>query len=157
VDSATLVVLCGLPGAGKSKYAFELQRDQFPNALILSSDAIRWTFGTEFDPRCEQFVWGALENLALGCLHHGRDVIIDATNLTRERRLEYVWWSQESSTRIECHYLPVSLTESARRCTKWIAAERIRALVVEEPQQSEGFNALVVIDANWHARRKKRR
>lgn len=149
-DRATLYVMVGLPGSGKSTYAERLRTSETPKALILSSDDIRWTMNSMDDYRSagERYVRGVIENFARGCLLHGRDVIVDATNLTERHRKDALLWAREYDSKAECHYIRCSVRESARRSAKWIPKndiERLEASFVE-PNVNEGFDKLFIID-----------
>lgn len=148
-DSATLFCLVGLPGAHKSTYAEVLRVKRSPNALVLASDDIRWTMnqGAPYKKTVEPFVRGVMENFARGCLRHGRDVIIDATNLTKRSRSEWIWWAHEVSAKAECHWVICDENESARRSAKWIPKEDIATLAASfvQPSMAEGWDKLVTV------------
>ena len=77
----TMTMMVGLAASGKSTYAKKLANDT--DAIILSSDAIRWElFGDETDQEHNQQVFQELHERAKECLCDGRNVIYDATNIS---------------------------------------------------------------------------
>lgn len=140
----SLIALCGLPGAGKSSLVPKLL-ETYPGALVLETDVIRAAMGLYIPGLTERFVVQAMEGMALGALHGGRDVIIDATNLTVERRGLLLWWALHVNAYTEIHYIPCDEKESLRRSTKWIDADRIAELrkSFKMPRKAEGWRKVV--------------
>lgn len=92
---ATLYVLSGAPGSGKSTAAQKLLQD-FSNsnesALILSSDDIRMEVTghyADFTKQGEKLVWDTLLSRAKNASQHFDHVIIDSTALTNKKRMFY--------------------------------------------------------------------
>lgn len=81
-----LIVLCGIPGSGKSTYARN-RINSGDNAIWLSSDAIRERlYG---DASCQDNpgkVFEIMQKEAVEALEKGIDVIYDATSITRKAR-----------------------------------------------------------------------
>lgn len=81
-----LIVLCGVPGSGKSHYAMNKSIAD-PNLVWLSSDAFREKlYG---DANCQDnpgMVFEAMQKEAIKALENGFDVIYDATSITRKAR-----------------------------------------------------------------------
>jgi len=80
-------VMVGVPGSGKTTYA----RRYFPEALRISLDDLRLMFsGRTFEPRIEGAVGIAadamIEALASNAVKLERDLLLDATNVSRARR-----------------------------------------------------------------------
>ena len=81
VESPSLVVLCGLPGTGKSHFARELAtRAPF---VWLSSDRTRKLLVARpiYSRREHRRVFAAMHVLTRGYLRDGHSVVFDATNL----------------------------------------------------------------------------
>ena len=81
VESPSLVVLCGLPGTGKSYFARELSaRAPF---VWLSSDRTRKLLVArpQYSRREHRRVFAAMHVLTRGYLRDGYSVVFDATNL----------------------------------------------------------------------------
>lgn len=86
---AKLYILCGLPGSGKSYVADDLQRKT--GAVLISTDRIRLQlFGDESSQEDNCKVFGTAYRRIYSAGRKGRDVIFDATNLTRNTRLELI-------------------------------------------------------------------
>lgn len=85
----TMTMFCGLPASGKSTYAEKLAKET--DAIILSSDAIRWElFGDETDQDHNQKVFQELHKRAKEYLNNGKNVIYDATNISSKRRRAFL-------------------------------------------------------------------
>ena len=92
-----MTMMVGLPASGKSTYAKEIAKEN--NAIVLSSDAIRWElFGDETDQDHNQKVFQELHKRAKEWLCTGRDVIYDATNISSKRRRAFL----NELTKIDC-------------------------------------------------------
>jgi len=81
VESPSLVVLCGLPGTGKSHFARELT-ERAP-LVWLSSDRTRKLLVAcpQYSRREHRRVFAAMHVLTRGYLRDGYSVVFDATNL----------------------------------------------------------------------------
>lgn len=85
---AKLFVLCGLPGSGKSTWA-ESNKDKL-NAVVQSSDNIREQLGDINDQSQNELVFNILHKRIKEDLLNGKNVILDATNLNRRRRIHFL-------------------------------------------------------------------
>ncbi|MCL4465331.1 MAG: AAA family ATPase [Chloroflexi bacterium] len=89
--SPRFYLLVGIPGSGKSTYA----RRHLGQALRLSLDDLRLMLtGVAYDSRYESIVIGvghaALDYMLSRAATWQRDILLDATNATRERRKHYL-------------------------------------------------------------------
>lgn len=97
-DVPALVMLVGLPGSGKSTYARTLEKYY----SIHSSDALREEmFGdaNENSKESNAQLFNELHKRIKEDLKNGKDVIYDATNLNRKRRIGFL----QDLTNIPCH------------------------------------------------------
>jgi predicted kinase len=96
----SLVVLSGLPGAGKSHFQRELRRRT--GALALESDAWRKRlFGRPTYSNVESAtVFCRIRAVAARRLSQGQSVIIDATNLTEWERRSYYRIARRSGAKL---------------------------------------------------------
>ncbi|MHB9023162.1 MAG: AAA family ATPase [Armatimonadota bacterium] len=150
-----LLVLVGIPGSGKSSYASRLQA-RCPGVCVISPDALRQQLYPGYedgrvdvrhidDHRIFQRAYAALAE----ALHAGRDVLFDATSLTRARRGKLLRLGRRAGAIITARYFPISLAEAFRR-------NRLRprqvppgaiahmAKMLAPPDPSEGFDRVVV-------------
>jgi len=107
----TLIVMVGLPRSGKSTWA---RKAGHP---IVSPDAIRLALhGQRFIAEAEPFVWAIAKAMVKALFiagHHA--VILDATNNTRKRRLEWISKDWETVFKV--------IPESAEVCLERAQAE----------------------------------
>lgn len=81
-----VIYLVGIPGSGKSSFAEELAKKE--QAIVLSSDTIRHElFGEESKQKKTNLVYRTLYERVNELLLERKNVIIDATNVERERRM----------------------------------------------------------------------
>jgi putative nucleotidyltransferase with HDIG domain len=87
--TATVYMTVGLPASGKSTWT--LENAEKLNATILSSDKIReeW-YGDESTQGDPQKIFDYIYKTAKELLTEGKNVIIDATNISQKRRLQFV-------------------------------------------------------------------
>ena len=83
-----MIMPVGLPGSGKSTWA-EKNKDEL-NAVIHSSDAIRAEFGDVNDQSKNTDVFQILHSRIKEDLMAGKNVIYDATNLVKKRRVAFL-------------------------------------------------------------------
>ena len=97
-----LIILCGIPGSGKSTYAKNcIERNA--NAIHLSSDAIRnELYGDENIQGNPGDIFSLMQKRAVEALNNGRDVLYDATNITRKDRAGIISVCPKFA-KIECH------------------------------------------------------
>ncbi|MCK9519379.1 MAG: ATP-binding protein [Dehalococcoidia bacterium] len=85
-----LVILSGLPGAGKTTFARNLA-ERLPHVHI-ESDAIRRAFAAQpaYTPPEHARVFRSAERQAATALRKGETVVVDATNLTAKDRRRFL-------------------------------------------------------------------
>lgn len=82
----TFVMMCGLPGSGKTTYAHKLAAEI--NATVISSDAIRHElYNGVVNKSTNRDVFNIMLHRTRSILHGGGNVIYDATNVKRKNRL----------------------------------------------------------------------
>lgn len=85
-----LILLVGIPGAGKTTYAKEYIKSNL-KTVHLSSDLIRAElYGDESIQGNPSEVFSLMQQRAMGALNEGYDVIYDATNITRKDRASII-------------------------------------------------------------------
>ena len=81
---AALNIMIGFPGSGKSSYAKKYLLTN--NSVYLSSDDIRIELYGFEDQTHNDVVFETMKKRTLNALRDGKDVIYDATNLSKKRR-----------------------------------------------------------------------
>lgn len=104
MNRPTLIILCGIPGSGKSTYAKDyIERNA--NSIHLSSDAIRKElYGDENIQGNPGDVFSLMQKRAIEALNNGYDVLYDATNITRKDRSGIIGVCPKFA-KIECHII----------------------------------------------------
>lgn len=82
-----LVMLCGIPGSGKSTYAEQLKKEGY---IIHSSDDTREQLGDINDQSKNEEVFRLLHKRIKDDLRGGKNVVYDATNISRKRRMAFL-------------------------------------------------------------------
>lgn len=84
----TLYILCGVPGSGKSTWAYKFINDQYKDIKYVSRDSIRFHMlkdGEGYFSHEKEVFKEFVENIVQN-LNNGNDVIADATHLNRASR-----------------------------------------------------------------------
>lgn len=144
-----LILLCGIPGAGKSHYAKNYIALQ-PNTIHLSSDAIRAElYGDESTQGNPADVFSVMQKRAIEALNNGQDVIYDATNITRKDRQGIISVCPKFA-KIECHIIwaPIEVCierDAARERT--VGKEVIDRMLkrFQAPYYDEGLDVIHII------------
>jgi len=141
-----LVVAVGLPGSGKSTYLAGI------GANAISSDAIRLQLADdETDQSIHARVFETVRFLASQRMDLGRPVTyIDATNLTRRDRRQFIELANEHGGVVEALFfdVPPDVCESRNAGrARVVPVEALRAMAakLEPPSVEEGFETVDVI------------
>lgn len=144
-----LILLCGIPGSGKSTYAKEyIERDA--NAVHLSSDVIRnELYGDESIQGNPGEVFSLMQKRAIEALNNGHNVIYDATNITRKDRQGIISVCPKFA-KIECHIIwapiEVCIERDATR-NRTVGKEVIDRMLkrFQAPYYDEGIDMIKII------------
>jgi putative nucleotidyltransferase with HDIG domain len=151
---AKLIILCGLPGSGKSYYAEQLLSTWCvfcePDTVIHSSDAIRKElFGDAGSQENNALVFDTMHKRVREDLRAGKTVIYDATNITRKSRRGAINLASKDDV-VECHivWTPIHTcikrdAERERSVGKEVIDKMLRRW--QSPHRSEGFSHIEVI------------
>lgn len=154
---AKLIVLCGLPGSGKSYYAEELWAIEAtftaPSVVIHSSDAIREElFGDPGSQEDNALVFETMHKRVREDLRAGKTVIYDATNITRKARKGAINLATKGDT-VECHIVWAPVETCIQRDLK--RSRSVGSAVIDKmlrrwqsPHISEGFTQIDVYCAD---------
>ena len=104
MNRPSLILLCGIPGSGKTTYAEKYIKKHF-NTVHLSSDKIRAElWGNEVTQGDNDEVFSLMQSRAIEALNNGQNVVYDATNITRKDRA-YIISLCPKFVKIECHII----------------------------------------------------
>lgn len=144
-----LIVMCGLPASGKSTLAKELSQKY--EAVILSSDSIREElYGDEGIQGDSTKVFELLHHRANKYLSEGKNVIYDATNINRKRRVHMIKNELKADEYI-CYYINKTLGEcyyndmNRDRRVGFSVIERMYK-TMQIPIKSEGWNKVHIVN-----------
>jgi len=149
-----LSIMVGLPLSGKSIYCKELQSK---GHVIVCPDTIRLaTHGEQFIPIAEPTIWATTYIMVRALLKDGHDVVVDATNITKERRKMWLYMAKEFGVPLHCHWIKTSSNECHVRNNKLQRLDRsiINRMTrqFEEPTEDEGLimvDTSKVLNATW--------
>jgi len=89
-DHFPFIMLIGLPGSGKSRFA-RLLLAEYPQMHLISTDAIRAKlFGSEEIQGEWSYIWREIQIQLQTAISSGQGVIFDATNAQRRHRRELI-------------------------------------------------------------------
>jgi predicted kinase len=104
MERPKLIILCGIPGSGKTYYAERYVKTN-PDTIHLSSDAIRKElWGDEATQGDNNQVFSLMQSRAIEALNNGQSVVYDATSITRKDR-SYIISLCPKFVHIECHVI----------------------------------------------------
>ncbi len=119
-----LAIMCGLPRSGKTTVARDLERHGY---VRVCPDDIRLALhGQPFLPQAEPLVWAVAEFMARALLTGGRPVVIDACNVTAERRAPWVRMARDFGVTLD-----IFLVEASAETCIWREGGEALTLVIE--------------------------
>lgn len=149
-----LYILCGMPGSGKSQWA-ETHKDEL-NAVVHSSDSIRAELlNDENDQSKNELVFKILHQRIKDDLRAGKNVVYDATNLSRKNRVHFL---NNELKGIDCEKICVLFATPWEMCLgRNFARDRQvpeEAMVrmyksFETPYYTDGFDDIQIVWADY--------
>lgn len=144
-----LIILCGIPGSGKSTYAKDYIATN-DNTIHLSSDGIRSElWGDESIQGNPAEVFALMQKRAIDALNDGKNVIYDCTSMTRKDRQGIIGVCPKLA-RIECYIIwaPIETCierDAARERT--VGKEVIDRMLkrFQAPYYDEGIDEIKII------------
>ena len=157
-----VVVICGLPRAGKSRFASAYfggkDRKRINRAEIRKFLYTMMNFGDEwfekyFKEEDESLVKHVERKIFEHFLHNGRKVLIDNTSVTKSSRKHYVVIAKQMSKSIGTIFLNTSIQlclERNQTQEDSIPDHVLSGLYakVELPEREEGFKEWLIVDGN---------
>lgn len=142
------IMLIGLPGSGKSYWSKKYIQEN-PDTILVSSDSIREeVFGDVNDQAHNGEVFNIVHKRVVSAIKNGKDVILDATNLSRKRRIGFL------KSIPKCEVCAVVFAIPFEECCKRNAArERVVPQEAMErmyrsfqpPHYAEGFDDIQIV------------
>ncbi|MCM2430065.1 AAA family ATPase [Streptomyces sp. RKAG337] len=136
---STVVLMCGLPGAGKTTYAMDLVRRGFAR---LSIDEVVWqrlgqrdaglVLGAEAFDRLKEEVRREQRQELIELMLAGRDVVVDYSFWSRAARDDYKALIESHGCRWELVHLKADRTTLERRLEVRSGVEGANAVTVDE-------------------------
>ena len=151
-----LIILCGIPGSGKTTYA-KNYIEQNTNTIHLSSDVIRAElYGDESTQGNPADVFSLMQKRAIEALNNGKDVLYDATNITRKDRASIIGVCPKFA-KIECHIIWAPIEVCIERDSKrdrTVGKEVIDRMLkrFHAPYDDEGIDEIQIVKPkDFHA------
>ena len=146
--AAIIEMLIGLPGCSKSTHAKEMA-EKDSSIVIVSSDAIRKElYGSEEVQSYNQEVFNEVCKRTRAALTADKHCIVDATNLSRKRRIAFLKKFNDCEKRATVFAIPFEVccerNSSRERTVPQYAMDRMFKSF-QPPAYEEGFNEINVI------------
>lgn len=113
----SIIIMCGLPGSGKSTAALHLARKHC--AYVVDKDSLRTTlYGGAYDfvhQDEQQIISPAAHFLTHQLLDEGYSVVLDDTNLTKEKRAPHIAEARRRGVHVQIAYCATSVEECIAR------------------------------------------
>jgi predicted kinase len=114
MNRPTLILLCGIPGSGKTTYT-KKYIEEHDNTIHISSDEIRKElWGDEATQGDNNAVFALMQARTIEALNNGQSVVYDATNITRKDRAGIIG-ACPKFVKIECHIVWASIETCIER------------------------------------------
>ena len=143
-----IIVMCGLPGSGKSKWA-EIYSKAYPEYTVVSTDTIRKEkFGDESDQSNNWLVFVTAYSKILEIIKEGGCAIFDATNLRKKDRKKIVKFFSDKGVNLKLVWMatPIEICKLRNKQRTRVVPEEVidrMLLSFTEPTLDEGWNEIV--------------
>lgn len=152
-----LEILVGLPSSGKSSYC-KKQKEMHPDIIIVSSDAIREeVFGDVNDQSHNGEVFNIVFKRVKEAILNDKDVILDATNLSRKRRINFIRELPKCNCNAVVFAVPFYICCERNSKRERVVPQHVMERMYksfEPPHRAEGFSAISYIGVDYKKREK---
>lgn len=151
---ATLNIMIGISGSGKSNYAKKYLLTN--NSVYLSSDDIRVELYGFEDQTHNDVVFETMKKRTLNALKEGKDVIYDATNLNKKRRSGIINEAHKLDAQVDaylcCTPINIILERNITRAERQLPWDKLVQMIqsIEPPMYYEGFDNIYLIDGGMY-------
>jgi predicted kinase len=141
-----LYVMVGFPRSGKSTHV----NKNFKDIVKVSADQLRLLIhGKPFLKEKETFVWKVREIMLKALCEQSLDIVIDETNLTKERRKKSINFSKEYGYETVAIVIPTdknTCKERAKKTGQDHLIPVIDRMTYEPVENNEGFSKVIVLE-----------
>ena len=151
---ATLNIMIGIPGSGKSNYAKKYLL--INNSVYLSSDDIRIELYGFEDQTHNTEVFERMKREILIALQNDFDVVYDATNLSKKRRSDIIKSAKMCDAEVNaylcCTPINIILERNITRQERQLPWDKLVQMIqsIEPPMYYEGFDNIYLIDGGMY-------
>lgn len=137
-----VVVMVGIPGAGKSEYVKGNYTSKSYPALFESQEVVSLDKIASRNKRTEMRQYHKL------LMEKSPIVIIDDTNVTAKIRRTFIWPALEAKYRVLCIWVRTPVSVCLERRKDKMVAVKSKAKEFEVPVLEEGFDQIIIIEGN---------
>lgn len=143
-----LIVLCGLPGSGKSTYA---QKKWGDSHVIICADEFRKVYtGKDFDLSAEHMIHLMVSTTVEVLLRRSTPVVIDMISLTIKSRFKWINLAKRCGAPVRCVLMDIAVclckarnTDRERKVPEHVIHEMANRFVY--PTDEEGFDSIETV------------
>ncbi len=130
-----IIILVGIPGSGKSTWAKQYTKEN-KDTLRVNRDDFRFMLSDSWDysKKAEDIVTGLETDAAIYAINAGYNVIIDATNLSRDPKERWNFLTKlfhSAKVSIELKVFDTPYEECVKRNAKRVGKERVPDHIME--------------------------
>lgn len=145
-----LIMLIGLPASGKSTWSSKYM-ECHENTELVSSDSIREeVFGDVNDQTHNGEVFNIVHKRVVAAIKSGKDAILDATSLSRKRRINFIKSIPECETCAVVFAIPFELCCERNAARKRVVPQSVMERMYrsfQPPHYAEGFDDIQIVGA----------
>lgn len=160
---AELILMCGIPGSGKSTFAKSFLTNE---DIYISRDAIRYSIikpNEEYFSREGDTFNTFVNEINMALTKAKRYVIADATHLNFSSRMKVMSKIKDRNIIVNCIVLDIPLSTAIERNNKRKGREKVPEEVIKNmynsfrfPEKGETIDKVIYVDAEMHIIKKER-